>query len=159
MGGTAKSPAALHRNEDVWQFFDERGLLFRRDHYIAVPLFGGSERSEDSASDSEVDRAHMGAFLGAFEREGNAAEIDGVHVAHCSAWVERIEDRAERLVGIAPSWGAAVLRPYTNAKEENMKLQKVIFYLFLYLLVSRVVDCAQKNAEENFAERKRGALR
>ena len=79
MGHAHAAPAAVDGEEDFGEIFDEGGLLFEGEHEIAVALGGGSESGEDSAADAEVGLAHVGGFSGAFEAEGDAAEVVGVH--------------------------------------------------------------------------------
>ena len=79
MSCAVAAPAAFYRDEDFGHFFYEGGLLFWRDHDVAVALFCGSEGSEDSVAYAEVGAAHVGGFLGAFKTESGAAEIVNVH--------------------------------------------------------------------------------
>jgi hypothetical protein len=75
----ACAPAAFYGYEDFGEFFDEGGLLFGREHQVAVSLFGGGEGGEDAVAYPEVGIAHVGGFLGTFEGEGDAAEVGDVH--------------------------------------------------------------------------------
>lgn len=75
----ASSPASGDGDEDLGEFFDEGGLLFGGDHDVAVAEFGGGEGGEDAAADAEVGGAHVGAFFGAGEGEGETAEVLDVH--------------------------------------------------------------------------------
>ena len=77
--GAAASPAPGNGNEDFGEVFDESGLLLGSDHDVAVAEFGGSERGKDTAADAEVGAAHVGAFFGAGEGEGQAPEVVDVH--------------------------------------------------------------------------------
>jgi len=79
MSGAACAPAAFYGDEDFGEFFDEGGLLLGRKHEVAVALFDGGQGSEDAVAHAEVGIAHVGGFLGAFEGEGDAAEVGDVH--------------------------------------------------------------------------------
>jgi len=62
------------------QLLNEHGLLLRSKHEIAVALFGGSQGSENSPANAKVGAAHVRAFFGTFEAEGDAAEVVGGHM-------------------------------------------------------------------------------
>ncbi len=79
MGCAVAAPAAFYGDENFGQFFDESGLLFWGDHDVVVALFCGGEGGEDAAVYAEVGTAHVGGFFGAFEAEGDAAEVVDVH--------------------------------------------------------------------------------
>lgn len=69
------TPSALDGQEDLRCFLDEIGLEFGRQHQIAITFLHRGEGGEDAAADAKIDRAHVRAFGGAFERKGEAAEI------------------------------------------------------------------------------------
>ncbi len=77
--GAIAAPSTLNRDEHFGEFFDEGGLLLGCEHQVAVALFAGRESGEDSAANAEVGTPHMGIFFGAFEAEGDAAEVVDVH--------------------------------------------------------------------------------
>jgi len=77
--GTAASPAAGDGDEDFGEFFDKGGLLLGSDHDVAVAEFCGGEGGEDASADAKIRGAHVGAFFGARDGEGQAAEVVDVH--------------------------------------------------------------------------------
>src|ERR1700677_952839 len=79
MCSSVASPAARHRQEDLGLFRDEIGLLFRREHQVAVALFLRSERSENPSADAEVRRAHVRAFLGAGQAQRQPSKVRYSH--------------------------------------------------------------------------------
>jgi len=62
------------------QLPNEVRLLLERKLQVAVALVLGGERGENFALDAEVWRAHVRAFLSAFEAQGDSAEIG--HTRH-----------------------------------------------------------------------------
>ena len=80
MSCAVAAPAAFYGDEDFGHFFNESGgLLLWSDHDVAVALFCRGQGGEDSTADAEVGAAHVGGFFGAFEAEGDAAEVVGIH--------------------------------------------------------------------------------
>ena len=62
---------------------EEAGLGVGVKHEVAVAEVDGGEGGEDAAAGAEIDGAHMGAFGGIGEREGDAAEVFGGHGNFC----------------------------------------------------------------------------
>jgi len=79
MGVTHSSESARNRQKDFGRILDKRGLLFRSEHQIAVALLLRGERREYSATDPEIGRAHVRAFLGAFQAQGNPSKVCDFH--------------------------------------------------------------------------------
>ena len=77
VGCAVASPAARNGDEDTGSFGDEVGLEFGGQHEIAVALPDRREGCEDPSTHPEIHRAHMRAFLCAFEAEGEPTEICG----------------------------------------------------------------------------------
>jgi hypothetical protein len=73
------SPSARDGNENLGQFVDERRLLLRREHQVAVALLLRSERRKNSAAHPEVRVTHVGTFFGTFKAKGDPSEIVCLH--------------------------------------------------------------------------------
>ena len=136
--GATAAPTTGNGDEDFGELFDKGGLLFRVDHDVAVAEFGGGERGKDAAADAEVGGAHVGAFFGAGEGEGYAAEIVDVHGWASSGILARVwgakrgryglgevrmtdaagKNRSRRVQARA-SCGAAVLRPQMSVPRHD----------------------------------------
>ena len=67
MGGAVASPPAGNGQEYVRRFGYEGGLLFGRQHEVAVALRLGGKGGKDAAPHAEIDRAEMGALFGALQ--------------------------------------------------------------------------------------------
>ncbi len=79
VGHPHPSPTAGNGDEDLRQLFDKRSLLLQCEHKVAVTLTGRSERGKDSSAHAKIWLAHVRTFFGAFEAEGDAAEIVDGH--------------------------------------------------------------------------------
>lgn len=76
---SVSAPASCDWDEYIGLLGDERGLLLRSEHQVSIALTDGGEPGEDAATDAEIGRAHMGAFLGAFKAQGDSSENFGCH--------------------------------------------------------------------------------
>src|ERR1035441_1444776 len=65
--------------EHLRQLFDERSLLFQRDHQVPVALALGGEGGKYPAAHTEIGRAHVRAFLSARKAEGDPSKIFRIH--------------------------------------------------------------------------------
>lgn len=79
MGRSHSAPAASDGNENIRKFFHKGSLLFWRKHQVAVTLPLSGERGENSATDTEVWRAHVRALVSAFKAESDSAKIVSSH--------------------------------------------------------------------------------
>ena len=75
VSGAHAAPSAVNGEKNVREILDERLLLLRVEHEVAVALFHVSERGEDVAADAEVGGTEVGAFFGVGERLCDAAEV------------------------------------------------------------------------------------
>src|SRR5258708_9260210 len=79
VGHSHPSPATCNGHEHVRLLLTELGLLFRREHQVAVTLLLRGERGEYPAPDTEVRRPHMRSLFHALQAQGNPAKIRGSH--------------------------------------------------------------------------------
>lgn len=79
VGRAHAAPSAMNGEEDIGCFGDEVGLLPGREHEVSVTERFGGESGKDFAADAEVGRAHVRAFFGSVEAEGDAAKVSGSH--------------------------------------------------------------------------------
>ena len=73
-------PAARNRNEDFRSFRNERRLLFRRDHQVAITLLLSSESCENPGSHPKVGRTHVRPLFNTLQTQRNAAKISCIQV-------------------------------------------------------------------------------
>ena len=79
VGGSHSAPSTGNRQKHFGLLFNKRCLLFRRQHQVAITLLLVGERSENSAPDPEVGRAHVRTFLRAIQLQRNTSKIGKVH--------------------------------------------------------------------------------
>lgn len=79
VGSAVAAPSTGDGKEDVWSFGDELRLNFGREHEVSVSLVLGGERGEDAAANAEIGGAHVRAFFGTFEAQGQPAEVSRSH--------------------------------------------------------------------------------
>jgi hypothetical protein len=79
MGSAVPAPSAMNGKEQLGRLFDERGLLLRRKHQIAVALALRGKRGKDPAAHSKVGRAHMRTLFGALQTQRDPSKIVRIH--------------------------------------------------------------------------------
>jgi len=80
-GHAHTTPAPLNRREDVRLIGYKCGLLFARQFKDPAAFFLGGEGGEDAVVEAEVGMAHVSAFDGIGEREGEAAKESYLWIA------------------------------------------------------------------------------
>ena len=73
------APSTFDWDEDIRHFGNKIRLLLRSQHEVAVAVFLSGERGEDPATHTKIRRAHMRAFLSAFQAECDASKIRHSH--------------------------------------------------------------------------------
>lgn len=73
------APTSGNWDKDLGLLSDEGGLLFRREHQVAVALPLSSQSCKDAAADAGIRLAHMRALYDTFETERNTAEVGWCH--------------------------------------------------------------------------------
>lgn len=79
MCSAISAPAAGYGKKNLGPVGNEGGLLFGREHEIAVALRHMRQGREDVAADAEIRRAHMRACSDAGQGESDTAEVVSSH--------------------------------------------------------------------------------
>ena len=81
VGAALLAPAAGDGEEDFGEILDEKLLLLRREHEVAVAFLDMGQCGEDVATDAEIGCAEVGPLFGLGEAERNAREVIRGHEA------------------------------------------------------------------------------
>jgi hypothetical protein len=79
VGHSHPSPPPGDRHKDLWQLLNELGLLFRRQHQVAVALLDRGQRREDPSAHAEIHCTHVRTFLCAVQAQRYPPKIERGH--------------------------------------------------------------------------------
>src|SRR5208337_1553919 len=115
------SPSACDRNENLWEFLDERCLLLQREHQVAVALFRRCKRCKNSAANPEVRTPHVGTLFDTLKAKGDPSEILCVHKSSqpfstFASYTYREGGRSRQRTAAGPGFDGAFSVPQTLVK-------------------------------------------
>lgn len=80
------SPSSCNWKKDTRLLSDECGLLLGSEQQVSISLLDGGERGENVSAYAEIDRAHVRAFFGTFEAQGDSFEVFRGHPSSLSGF-------------------------------------------------------------------------